>query len=731
MKKLTIVLLSFFCLTPASAGDWPMGRKNSARTGSSSEVARPPLTHKWTSAPLAGGARFISSPAVARGVVYIGGEDNTVQAFNAYTGELLWSYATAGFVDATPAISSTTLYTNSYDGNLYALNTENGALRWKSATGGRDMSSPAVTRQALCVGSGFPQTSILSINALTGALRWRRDTDQYVYATFACSSSLVAGGSNDGKFYFLNPATGADLFTPYATTGRIYFSATAVANGSIYGVSGDNQKKLYAFSAATGQLQWSAALPVTSCESLSSPAVTSSGVYVAASCTYNSKTQLFAFDLITGAAKTGFTTYQAAFNGAAKEYGFASSPAIAGGVIYMAAADGKLHFIDEASGGAIEAPLQVGAGQPLLASPAVANGWIYIASFDGKIYAYQADKIAAISSPSDVDELARSAPVLISGVLKPSAAEGLTSYSLEYGSTTAPSSWTFIAQNQTADVVDGSIISLGTWTVAGLGDGDYVLRLTAEFTDEIRTVLHPIKLYNKYASGLFLAAGKIHLATGDGTELSLPEESLSQDDTLSISIPASYPSTGVPSGMAPTGIVREILLGSTSTVLLRPATLRIPYQLSDIAGFEPKRLRIATYDNAKGAWVSINGSKVDTQAQGVTAEVNHFSLFQLIAYAPSASALIVEDRTYVTPNPAKGDAVTFKVFLNDDAEIKIQIFTIAGLKVGEIAGQGLGGNVALIPWNMARLASGIYIYKVEASSGLETRSVTKKMAVIH
>jgi outer membrane protein assembly factor BamB len=65
---------------------------------------------------------YHSSPVVANGVVYVGlGYKNKVQAFNARTGEYLWSYPTGASVGASPAISETNMYIAASDGKIYAF----------------------------------------------------------------------------------------------------------------------------------------------------------------------------------------------------------------------------------------------------------------------------------------------------------------------------------------------------------------------------------------------------------------------------------------------------------------------------------------------------------------------------------------------------------------------------------------------------------------------------------
>jgi eukaryotic-like serine/threonine-protein kinase len=63
-----------------------------------------------------------SSPALDRGVLYVGSGDNNVYAVDAATGKELWHYLTGGVVYSSPFISDGSVYVGSLDGNVYALN---------------------------------------------------------------------------------------------------------------------------------------------------------------------------------------------------------------------------------------------------------------------------------------------------------------------------------------------------------------------------------------------------------------------------------------------------------------------------------------------------------------------------------------------------------------------------------------------------------------------------------
>jgi outer membrane protein assembly factor BamB len=73
----------------------------------------------WVS-QASGGQNFLSSPAVANGVVYIG-SFHDVDAFDASTGAPITHITTPGFVQSSPAIANGMVFVGSGDGKVYAL----------------------------------------------------------------------------------------------------------------------------------------------------------------------------------------------------------------------------------------------------------------------------------------------------------------------------------------------------------------------------------------------------------------------------------------------------------------------------------------------------------------------------------------------------------------------------------------------------------------------------------
>jgi outer membrane protein assembly factor BamB len=80
-------------------------------------------------------SRILSSPAVAGGMLFVGGEEGSVVALDRRDGGLVWSFLTNEMVYSSPALASGMLYVGADDGALYAFGeaTESASfLPWKA-----------------------------------------------------------------------------------------------------------------------------------------------------------------------------------------------------------------------------------------------------------------------------------------------------------------------------------------------------------------------------------------------------------------------------------------------------------------------------------------------------------------------------------------------------------------------------------------------------------------------
>ena len=330
--------------------DWPQFHFDAARTGFNSyETILSPsmvvagLAPRW----MARMGIVQSSPAVVDGVVYISGDVLNKDAF---------------------------LYAFDADGIINCSSTHECDPLWTAPTAGFLASSPAVMNGVVFVASNEPR----------------------LYAIDASGNTNCSG----------NPKSCAPLWTAVLGDGAFLGKAPAVTNGVVY-VASD---KLYAFDAA-GNVNC-AGLPrtctplwtATAAGSGEPPAVANGVVYISSSTGYDGS--LYAFDAAgnlncAGTPKTCAPLWTAPAPPRPTGYSNAfSGPAVANGLVYVGAADGKLYAFDAAGnlncGGTPRtcAPLWTAPAGDHITVPAVASGFVYVAANDqnnvGKVFVFDA-----------------------------------------------------------------------------------------------------------------------------------------------------------------------------------------------------------------------------------------------------------------------------------------------------------------------------------------------------
>jgi eukaryotic-like serine/threonine-protein kinase len=379
------------CISAAvalSACDWSEFRGGPTHPGFSSDqsiskaaVAAGDLVPDWTATT---GDVVFSSPAVAKKIVYVGSNDNSLYAFDA-TGSThcsgspksctpIWKTNTlGGDVPASPSVVNGLVYIASLGGTLFAFdaagstNCSGGVPRicapvWTAATTGDVIASPtvAVGRVFVVSANGFPD-AVYAFDATDGTPLWS--------------------------------APGVDL-----DQHRHTHSAPAVAKGVVYvglpGGSLDPRDVVAAFDAA-GNTGCSGTAPARTCEPMwaddvdglpASPTVINGVLYVQAD-------RLYAFDAAGVTNCSGTPKHCAPLWTAAGSAGLDSSPAVVNGVVYDGAAAYDAAGVTNCSGVPKTcAPLWTETiGGVAASSPSVANGVVYLGSTDSKLYAFDAD----------------------------------------------------------------------------------------------------------------------------------------------------------------------------------------------------------------------------------------------------------------------------------------------------------------------------------------------------
>ena len=722
MKRMGFTILLGFVLTACvQAADWPMFRKDIGRTGFAREIAADTLTFKWKYNT---GKSIISSPVVYDGVAYIGSRSGTLYAVNIFGdtlgGTLKWQFAspTGGWIDGTPAVWNGVVYVTCGDGKIYALDAKTGTLRWSKTTGGTDYSSPVVKDGILYVGSGYPNKDVYAIDAWTGKTIWTFSTGQYIYSSPAINGSALYIGSNDGKVYSLNLSDGSSRWgyqTGFVTNGGIYFSSPCVSDTLVYLAPGDIDRNIYGIIMKDEPTdKWAYTVPGAGTTYVSSPALAGDTLYIVSG--YNNPT-LYALR-----ASDGDTLWSRSV-GASTGQGYFSSPAVVGNYIYVGGSDGNIYQFDTSGNSRI---YNVGDTYSIVSSPCVANGMILFGSLNGYVYAYEAYTIGAISYPLD-GGYAGGETISIIG-----SARGydFKRYSVAYGYGTNPETWINIVTEITTPVFN---VRLADWGVSNLQAGIYSLKLVLERGSIFETSVISVTLDKSYVCTYVLASAGGVVQSIDGTKVVIPPGVLSNDDFIIVSIPLSYPSVDDNSVRA-TNIVREFKFGNSSTKINSSVTIIIPYKDSDVVGMNEQDLRIYEWNSTKGKWMPVSSSTVHSSENYVSAEVSHFSIFRIMEFVSGSIPLIEASTTYCYPNPARDvNKMTFKSRLGEDAKIVVNIYNVAGELVATLEKDGLAGVNTTIDWDITNIASGVYIYRVEAfpKSGGTSKVVIKKLAIVH
>ena len=175
-----------------------------------------------------------SSPTVADGAVYIGsalgGSANGLgfAAFDAASGDGLWSTSVAGSVNSSPAVADGVVYVGAQNGTLYAFDTAGQSLWSGPSCCTASGSSPAVAGGVVFVAGGDGTVSAFDAAGIAGCSGsptvctplWaeRPVTDNFTASSPAVADGVVYIDSERGQLYAYALPTGAPSLTSIAVT---------------------------------------------------------------------------------------------------------------------------------------------------------------------------------------------------------------------------------------------------------------------------------------------------------------------------------------------------------------------------------------------------------------------------------------------------------------------------------------------------------------------------------
>ena len=289
-----------------------------------------------------------------------------------------WSFRAQSLVEFAPVIGHGTLYFANNDGVLFAVSSRTGKLRWQHESGRVQAAAAALTGVTVyhsfmyrrAVGKNDPTGAVVALNALTGAVRWRREIAP------SESSPLVRGGAVylgdwSGRIYALDAHTGRTRWE-FRAGGAVKGAVAAAGNRLFVGAY---DSRVYCLDARTGELLWRASAQErlgTRGRFYSTPAVAYGRVFLGAT-----DGKVYAFDAASGELRWSRST-------GSYVYG---SPAVWEGRVYVGSWDRRFYALDAATG---EVVWRFDAGGPISGSATVIDGLVYVSTLRGVTVALDA-----------------------------------------------------------------------------------------------------------------------------------------------------------------------------------------------------------------------------------------------------------------------------------------------------------------------------------------------------
>ena len=366
MRVLSILIL-ILCLwvcalaqeTPAD--NWSQFRGNHSLTGVSQSNVPTDLKQLWT---YEAGDSIESSAAIVGSTVFIGSQKGELVALSLGNGSVYWKFQTgSGIGESSPAYGGGVVYIGDLGGWLNALNASDGKKLWAFKTNGEIKSSPVVFGDRVLIGSYDEHLYCLS--ARTGALLWKFKTNGPVHSTPGITDGMAFIAGCDEMFRAIRISDGKEVFN--VSSGAYTGASPALRSGlAIYGTF-DNE--VLGVNLAQKQVAWHYEHPQRKFPYYSSAAVTTNRIVV------GGRDKLVHGLTLAGKGVWTFTTRARV----------ESSPAIAGGRVFVGSNDGRFYVLSLTDGSKL---WEFNAGAPLSASPAIANGRIVIGSQDGRLYCF-------------------------------------------------------------------------------------------------------------------------------------------------------------------------------------------------------------------------------------------------------------------------------------------------------------------------------------------------------
>lgn len=362
------ILLAAFALAlvvpagSAAGGDWPLFRGADGSGAGADPVPESPVL-LWdfaTTRPIT------SSPVIAGGRVFIGGEDGRLYALDLRTGEVAWSHDTGGAIEAPPSILGGRVIIGNDDGILTSLAMVDGKPAWTFDAGDKIIGAAngALDGDGGAIVFGCYDSCLHAVDAEDGKPLWKHETDGYLNGMPARWGDNWAIGGCDQNVYVIS-GDGKERLAA-VDLGSYVPGSVVVAGDRAYAGHFGNRVACIDLKAAGIAWEFTAAEDAF----FSSAAV--AGQRVLIGCRNG---RLYCLKASDGAEEWSFRARDS----------IDSSPVVAGDRVVFGSDDGRLYIVDLASG---RMTWSYDVGRPLTSSPGIADGVIVIGCQDGRVYAF-------------------------------------------------------------------------------------------------------------------------------------------------------------------------------------------------------------------------------------------------------------------------------------------------------------------------------------------------------
>ena len=362
------LLLAAFCLLPITlkaqdtpADNWSQFRGNHRLTGVSASSVPNELKLLWT---YEAGESIESSAAIVGDTVFVGSQKGELTSLNLNNGAVYWKYHIDSPIgESSPAYSGGVVYVGDLGGWLHAVNAADGKKLWAFKTGSEIKSSPVVVGDRVLIGSYDQHLYCLSTR--NGSVLWKVKTNGPVHSTPSISGGVAFIAGCDELFRAVHIADGREMFN--VSSGAYTGASPALSGSSAYYGTFNNEVLMVSLN--EHRIIWHYQHPQRHFPFYSSAAITRNRIVIGGR-----------DKMVHGLNPAGKAVWTFATKARVE-----SSPAIAGGRVFVGSNDGRFYVLNLNTGAKL---WEFNAGAPLSASPAIGRGRIVIGSQDGRLYCF-------------------------------------------------------------------------------------------------------------------------------------------------------------------------------------------------------------------------------------------------------------------------------------------------------------------------------------------------------